>query len=144
MEAPMLAPAAVLVLWSLVMLGWLGVARIQAFARTSGKLHDLPPGSRGQELESRLPPGACWPSHNYAHLMEQPTLFYAVCLILAVLGPQRDDILVAWAYVLLRVIHSLWQARINTIPARLALFGAATFCLVALAIRAAVLALRID
>jgi hypothetical protein len=141
MQASMLAPPAMLVLWSLVMLGWLAIVRFRAMANS--RITILAPGGRGQDLDTVLPRAANWPAHNYTHLMEQPTLFYAICLILAVLGAQGEDILFAWAYVLLRVIHSLWQARVNTIPVRLALFGASTGCLLVLSVRAAILALRI-
>jgi hypothetical protein len=136
MCAAILAPAAVLVLWTLVMLGWVGLTRIPALGGVQG-LGKAPPGGRGQDLETVLPPRINWKSHNYSHLTEQPTLFYAVIMILALLGADRIDIGLAWGYVALRIIHSLWQALVNRIPVRFALFSLYTGCLVVLAIRAA-------
>ena len=42
-------------------------------------------GSRGVNLEGVIPDRVNWKSHNYSHLMEQPTLFYATVLILALM-----------------------------------------------------------
>lgn len=132
----MLAPAAMLVLWTMAMLGWLALTRVPAIGGLRGLLR-APPGARGQDLESVLPPRTNWKSHNYSHLTEQPTLFYAVSAILAITSPGLADVRLAWGYVVLRVIHSIWQAQFNLIAVRFALFGAASFCLLALAIDAA-------
>jgi hypothetical protein len=132
-----LAPAAILVLWTLVMLGWMVATRIPAMGGLAS-LGKAPAGGRGQNLERVLPPQINWKAHNYAHLTEQPTLFYAVIAILALLGANRFDVALAWAYVGLRVIHSLWQATVNRIPVRFALFSLYTVCLVVLALHAAV------
>lgn len=88
MTKAILAPAAVLVLWSLIVVLWLGFARFGGIkAAPKEKLRELPKvGGRGTDLEKVLPPQANWISHNYTHLMEQPTLFYATVLILAVVG----------------------------------------------------------
>jgi len=136
MRAEILAPAAVLVLWTLVMLGWLGLTRIPAVGGMTA-LGRAGPGVRGADLETLLPPQINWKSHNYTHLTEQPTLFYATIMILALIGADRIDVWVAWGYVALRVVHSLWQALVNRIPVRFALFNLYTACLVVLAVRAA-------
>jgi len=70
------------------------------------------------------------------HLLEQPTLFYALCVMIALLGAGGTDVLIAWIYVALRIVHSIWQATVNRIPVRLLLFALATLCLIALAVRA--------
>jgi hypothetical protein len=100
------------------------------------KIADSPAGLRGQDLESRFPPEVMWPSHNYTHLMEQPTLFYAAVGILALAGAGWVDVALGWAYVALRIVHSLWQIKVNTIPTRVRLFKISTYVLLALAIRA--------
>ncbi len=135
MQAQMLAPAAVLVLWSLVMLFWTAGTRLPAIAKNGG-LGAAKPGGRGQDLEGVLPDRIQWKSHNYAHLMEQPTIFYPVVVILAVIGASGTDVKIAWGYVGLRVVHSLWQATVNTIPVRFSLFLLSTVCLLLLAVRA--------
>lgn len=136
MQAQILASAAVLVVWSLVVLVWLASSRGEALRRLGMGLRDVPLGGRGQDLEGKVDPRAQWKAHNYAHLMEQPTLFYAVVLILAIMGAGATDVLFAWAYVFLRILHSIWQATVNRIPVRFALFLASTACLMVLAVRA--------
>ena len=84
-----------------------------------------------------IQPQINWKSHNYTHLLEQPTLFYAVSIIIALTGATKIDVVLAWGYAGLRIIHSLWQALVNTIPVRLTLFVVSTGLLLALAIRAA-------
>jgi hypothetical protein len=67
--------------------------------------------------------------------MEQPTLFYAVVVLLTLVG-QGDGLnaQLAWAYVGIRIAHSLWQALVNTVPIRFGLFILSTISLVALSI----------
>lgn len=139
MNSPILAPAAALVLWSLVMLAWTAATRFPAIAKVpKEKLRTLPRvGVRGQDLEAVLPDSVNWKSHNYTHLMEQPTLFYAVVFILALAGAGEGlNLMLAWAYVGLRVVHSVWQATINKIPVRIGLFGVSSLVLIGLAINA--------
>lgn len=136
-KGAILAPAAVLVLWTLVMLGWTFALRLPAITR-SGAMAKAPPGLRGQDLEKILPPPTNWPAHNYAHLVEQPTLFYATVVVLALVGAGPIDVALAWTYVAVRVVHSIWQATINKIPARFALFVLSSLVLIALAVRAAI------
>lgn len=141
MQAQMLAPAAVLVAWSLVMLFWLAGTRLPAMRRAMGGTGNAKPGGRGQDLEGLLEPRVNWKSHNYTHLMEQPTLFYAVSVIIALLGAGAGDVLAAWIYVGLRIVHSIWQATVNVVSVRFLLFLASTFALVYLVARALILTL---
>jgi len=145
MQAQILAPAAVLVVWSLVMLLWIIPARFGAVAKLPDK-SALPNkvGVRGNDLEGVLPDRANWPAHNFTHLMEQPTLFYAAVMILAIMGPGAADVLAAWVYVGLRIVHSVWQATVNKIPVRFALFILSTLALIVLAVRAAIATLLAD
>ncbi|MHA7818769.1 MAG: MAPEG family protein [Erythrobacter sp.] len=138
MQAQMLAPAAVLVVWTLIVLLWIIPTRFGAIARVEDK-SKLPGnvGTRGSDLETVLPAKANWPAHNHTHLHEQPTLFYAVVIMLAIMGPGALDVLLAWIYVGIRVVHSLWQILVNRIPIRIILFFASTIVLIVLAVRAA-------
>ncbi len=132
-----LGPAAVLVLWSLVVLMWMIITRFKAFSQAGVKLADAPPGGRYVDLESNMPARVNWVSHNYTHLMEQPTIFYAVVAVLALAGDNSGvNLALAWAYVGLRVVHSLWQGLSNVIMVRVVLFTLSTFCLWGLAINA--------
>lgn len=136
MQAQILAPVAVLVAWTLIVMFWMMLTRMPALAKSGIDLKAAKPGGRGQDLEGVLPDSVNWKAHNYAHLMEQPTLFYAVVVVIAILGPSANDVLAAWLYVALRILHSVWQALVNRIPVRLTLFALATFCLIYLAVRA--------
>lgn len=133
MTAPILAPAAILILWSLIMLIWLAATRLPALSKAGLDLSGA--GGRGQDIDPQLPPSVAWKSHNYAHLMEQPTLFYAVVVLLTLVG-QGDGLnaQLAWAYVGIRIAHSLWQALVNTVPIRFGFFILSTISLFALSI----------
>lgn len=135
-----LVPAAALVLWSLVMLVWMAALRVPALAKLN-----LPPeksrGGRGSDLDGVLPAQLQWKAHNYNHLLEQPTIFYATVMILALAGASALDVWLAWAYVALRVVHSFWQSLVNTIPVRLGLFTIGSLVLVVMAVRALLAAL---
>lgn len=136
MQAQMLAPAAVLVVWTLIILFWIIPARFGALAKVEDKSNLGKPGGRGADLEGIIPDKANWPAHNHTHLHEQPTLFYAVVIMLAIVGATGLDVLVAWIYVGLRIIHSLWQILVNKIPLRFLLFLTSTIALIVLAVRA--------
>ncbi|ADM08602.1 hypothetical protein PB2503_02627 [Parvularcula bermudensis HTCC2503] len=136
MTTEILAPAAALVLWSLFMLVWLLVVRFPAFRKAGINIAKVAPGSRGSSLDGILPDNVMWKSHNYQHLMEQPTIFYPVVIILALVGATGLDIGLAWAYVGLRIIHSIWQAVANIVLIRAGIFALSTLVLMALALRA--------
>ena len=136
MQAQILAPAAVLVLWSLVMLLWMAGTRLPAISKQLGGMKDAKPGGRGQDLEGVLPDKINWKSHNCTHLMEQPTVFYATVVILAIMGGSQMDVLLAWAYVALRIVHSVYQATVNLVAVRFLIFLLATGALLVLAVRA--------
>ena len=136
-QIPILAPAAVLVLWSLVVLLWVTMTRFPAFSKAGLKLSKAAPGSRYVDVEPLMPSKVNWKSRNYTHLMEQPTLFYAVVAVLALVGEGSGiNFAFAWAYVVIRIAHSIWQATINIISVRVALFTLSTLCLWVLAINA--------
>jgi hypothetical protein len=132
-----LGPAAVLILWSLVVLLWLVITRFTGFDQAGIDISDAPSGSRYADVEKDMPAKANWVSHNYTHLMEQPTIFYAVVIILALAGDSSSaSIALAWAYTGIRITHSLWQGLVNIVTVRVVLFTLSTFCLLALAVRA--------
>jgi hypothetical protein len=95
---------------------------------------DLP---KGQQM-AELPPRVRWKADNYNHLLEQPTLFYAVALTLALLGAGDGlNVSLAWTYVALRVVHTLHQTLWNKIEVRFVLFFLSSLVLIALVVRAA-------
>ena len=136
MQAQMLAPAAALIVWSLIILLWMAATRFAGMSKVGINMSNTPPGGRGIQLEGVLPDKTNWKNHNYTHLMEQPTIYYPAVVILAIMGASTVDVWLAWAYVGLRIVHSLWQTTVNRLPVRISLFFLMTFVLIALAIRA--------
>jgi hypothetical protein len=135
MHSPILAPLIALVLWSFVMWAWLYATRIPAIVKLK-IVHD--PQRPNEEFHARLPARVRWKADNYNHLMEQPTLFYAVALTLALIGEGTSlNAGLAWVYVALRTVHSLVQATMNIVVLRFAIFMTASLVLLAMAVRAA-------
>lgn len=141
--SPILVPVVALVAWSLVMMVWMAIARRSAFKKMGISWDTVPRGSRGSSLDGRAPDEAQWPSHNYNHLMEQPTLFYAIAITLALMGMGTGiNYWLAWGYVGLRIVHSIIQATVNIVAYRFAIFALASFCLLGLTVHAAARILR--
>lgn len=137
MSTAILAPAAILVLWSLIMLAWMAGTRLPAIKASGSDLSSSPPGGRGQDLEGVLPDKINWKAHNYAHLMEQPTIFYATVVILALAEAGTGlNLWLAWIYAGLRIVHSLWQATVNLVNIRFLIFSLSTVCLLIMAVNA--------
>jgi hypothetical protein len=137
MHSPILTPLIALVLWSFAMWAWLYATRIPAMMK-NGIIYD--PRRPAAEFHAQLPAPVRWKADNYNHLMEQPTLFYAVALTLALLDAGAGlNAGLAWLYVALRIAHSLVQAIINVIMLRFAIFMAASIVLLVMSIRAAVI-----
>ncbi len=130
----MLAPVVALVAWTHVMWLWMYATRLPAMRRARMRLD--PDAPRGEQMAS-LPPRVRWKADNYNHLMEQPTLFYAIAIVLALVDPDATNRGLAWAYVALRVAHSLVQVVINRIELRFAVFALSSIALFVLTARAA-------
>ena len=130
-EHGMIAPVVALVIWSLIMLIWLYATRIPAM----GKAKLRPGAATKADMEALSSANV---AHNYNHLMEQPTLFYAICFALQFLDQAHDiNIGLAWLYVAIRVVHSLVQATVNIIIIRFSIFIVGSIVLAALTLHAA-------
>ena len=115
-----LAPVVVLVAWSMVMWLWMYVTRVPAVQKSGMKLD--PQAVKGEQM-STLPANVRWKADNYNHLMEQPTVFYALALALAMMGEGNGlNATLAWAYVGIRVVHSIFQSMVNKIEVRFTIF----------------------
>jgi hypothetical protein len=135
MHSPLFGPVIALVLWSLVMCAWLYATRIPVIVKRK-IVYD--PHRPAKEFHAQLPAEVRWKADNYNNLMEQPTLFYAVVLTLALVGANAPlNLALAWTYVGLRIVHSLVQATINVVKLRFLVFMAATIVLGVLAVQAA-------
>jgi len=137
MHSPILAPLIALVLWSFVMSAWLYATRIPAIIKNKIVFN---PHRPADEFHAQLPARVRWKADNYNNLMEQPTLFYAVTLALALLGEGAGlNVGLAWLYVGLRIAHSFVQAIINVVLLRFTIFMAASIVLLVMSIRAALI-----
>lgn len=124
---PLLAPVITLIAWSLVMWVWMYATRLPAMQKARMKMD--PDAPRGSQME-QLPPSVRWKADNYTHLMEQPTIFYAIVLSLALMGETTTaNVVLAWSYVALRIAHSLVQSLVNKIELRFLIFVLSTFAL---------------
>jgi len=133
-----LKPVVTLLAWTMVMWVWMYATRIPAMMKAGMDAKSLV-GTTGASLRAQLPEKVSWKADNYNHLHEAPTLFYAVAIVLAVIG-QGDGMnaIIAWAYVALRIAHSLVQATINKVALRFALFALSSLALMVLILRAAI------
>jgi hypothetical protein len=127
----LLTPVLGLVLWSLVMWIWMYATRLPAI----GKAGISPASAREPTSLDALPLKVRQVAYNYNHLMEQPTIFYALVLYTYLAVPPNPlSVGLAWIYVGLRVIHSLVQATSNVILVRFSIHVLGTLALFALAL----------
>ena len=141
MPMPILAPVVALLLWTMIVWLWMYATRLPAMARA--KIDGLAMvGSTGRSLRDQLVAAgeerASWVADNYNHLHEQPVVFYATALVLAVIGAGSGlNLTLAWAYVGLRVVHSLVQILSNRVAVRFSVFALSSLTLFALVVHAA-------
>ncbi|MBA4764872.1 MAG: MAPEG family protein [Erythrobacter sp.] len=140
-ESAILQPVVILMAWTMIMWLWMYATRIPAMSKANIKPDDA---RRTKGLDDTLPDEVQWKAHNYNHLHEQPTLFYAVCLLLAMVGwGEGMNALLAWIYVGLRIIHSVVQVTANKVMVRFVLFAVSSLVLIALIFHAAIWAFDI-
>ena len=133
-----LQPVVVLLAWTMVMWVWMYATRIPAMVKAGIDAKGMV-GSTGASLRAQLPDTVSWKADNYNHLHEAPTLFYAVAIVLAIIG-QGDgfNTTLAWGYVAFRVLHSIVQATWNKVAVRFALFALSSLALMALILHAGI------
>ncbi|MBR9824642.1 MAG: MAPEG family protein [Alphaproteobacteria bacterium] len=126
-----LTPILAMIIWTLVMWFWMYATRIPAMQKA---------GIDATKMKSKsemdvLPPEVSRIADNYNHLHEQPTIFFALAFYLH-LADAVDPIALglAWAYVILRIVHSLIQSTWNFIPARFGVFALSSLSLVGMAV----------
>ena len=132
-----LQPVVALAAWTMVMWLWMYATRIPALSK-AGVDPDRLANDPEVTLDRVLPPAVQWKAHNYNHLHEAPTVFYAIAIVLAITG-QGDGLNagLGWAYVGVRIVHSLVQATVNKVPLRFAIFVLSSLILLALIVHAA-------
>jgi hypothetical protein len=135
--SPILQPVVALILWTMLMWLWMYVTRIPAMNMAKIDTANLK-GGTGASLDELLPAEVQWKAHNYNHLLAEPTLFYAIALVLAMIGQGGGyNLIIAWIYVGLRVLHSLIQATVNRVMFRFLVFMLSSICIIILTIQAA-------
>ncbi|MDE2134062.1 MAG: MAPEG family protein [Alphaproteobacteria bacterium] len=127
-QSEIFLPIGVLAFWTFFVLFLIPLRRFRAaFAGKVGP-NDFKYGE-----SARVPGEVSIPNRNYMNLLEMPVLFYVVGLMFYVSG--RVDTLVlllAWAYVVLRLVHSLIHLTYNNVRHRLAFFGLSNVPVIAL------------
>lgn len=133
-----LKPLVILAGWTMAMWVWMYVTRIPAMGKAGIDSKGLV-GGTGESLDKVLPPEVQWKAHNYNHLHEAPTVFYAVAIVLAIVGQGGGlNATLGWAYVVLRIVHSLVQVTVNRLMVRFVLFALSSLVLMALTLHAGI------
>ena len=127
-----LKPVMVLAAWTLLVWAWMVATRIPALKAAGVDLNTLT-GGTGRDAGKVVPAKVQWKADNFNHLHEAPTVFYAAALVLAMIG-QGDGInaWLGWAFVLLRIAHSLVQTLWNKVSARFVIYVLSQLALAAL------------
>lgn len=130
-SATILYPAIALVFWTFVVLLMIPQRRFRAARERRVTAKDFAFG------ESENVPGEVRiPNRNYMNLLELPVLFYVACLMLYVTAKvDAWSVGLAWAYVGLRIAHSLVHVTYNNVIHRLRVFALSVVILLALWIR---------
>jgi len=127
-----LTPVLVLVVLSLLVWIWMYATRIPAMQRAA----IVPQEAKFPGSLDRLPDSARQVADNYNHLMEQPTIFYALIFFIYLAGhADQLHIYLAWTYVVLRAAHTVIQCTVNVVNLRFSVFALSTLVLMAMAAR---------
>ena len=133
-----LQPVVVLAAWTMVMWVWMYATRLPAMRAAQIDTRNLV-GSTPGGLDTMLPDKVQWKAHNYNHLHEAPTVFYAMAIVLAIIGAgDGANAVLAWVYVGLRIVHSLVQAISNRVMVRFLIFALSSVVLMVLIFHAAI------
>ena len=132
-----LHPVVALAAWTMIIWIWMYATRLPAMGKVPGLDAKSMVGGIGADLDKVLPGKVQWIAHNYNHLHEAPTVFYAVAIVLAMVGQGNGlNAHIAWAYVFLRVAHSLVQILSNRVMIRFLIFVLSSLALMALVLHA--------
>ena len=116
-QAALLTPAFTLILWTFT------IFLIMAYGRLKYTKNPQKDAAHTKDLRGMLPAWVERTSDNYNHLFEQPVAFYALTICIAIIN-NFDSLMIqlAWLYVILRIVHSLWQLTFNLVVVRFGLF----------------------
>jgi hypothetical protein len=119
-------PVAVLVVWTLLVLLLVPIRRFRAAAKQKVTANDFRFGE-----SATVPPDVSIPNRAWMNLLEAPLLFYVGSIIWFSIGGADQTILnIAWAYVALRIVHTLIHVTYNQVLHRLIVFALSNIALV--------------
>ena len=99
----LLQPMVALILWTMLIWLWMYVTRIPAMNKAKIDTANLT-GGTGGDLDDLLPAEVQWKAHNYNHLLTEPTLFYAICVVLILSGQDYGlNLTIAWVLSLIHI-----------------------------------------
>ena len=115
-QTALLTPIFALVLWTFAVFLVLAFGRIKYTENPQDAAHS-------RNLKGSMPDWVERAADNYNHLFEQPVAFYALTICVAVIN-NFDSFMVqlAWAFVFLRIMHSLVQLTFNFVLLRFFIF----------------------
>ncbi len=126
---------------ALTMLVWLFLffQRMRYIAANNIDAEDL---KAPVQVQALIPPEHSSGSNNFKNLLEVPVIFYAVSLYLTVFG-QVDELHVAcaWAFLVLRVVHSLIHCSYNRVMHRFLAYLLSSIAVWVMVVRALLAAL---
>ncbi|HVT35700.1 MAG TPA: MAPEG family protein [Nevskiaceae bacterium] len=130
-QGTILEPMTALALWTLGVLTLIPVARFRAGRAGLVRTSDFRFGE-----SANVPPHVSIPNRNLMNLLELPVLFYALCLALyATHLADHTALVLAWGYVVLRMMHSLIHLSYNRVVHRLSVFAVSNLVLTAMWLR---------
>ena len=118
-----LEPAIIMCLLSFFMMIWMYATGLPAAKKLEEDGVDVQKFSHPSSIGGIFPSKVERVADNYNHLFEQPTIFYAISFI--IWGLEHTDsvhLYCAWAYVIIRITHSILQATLNLVWFRFSLF----------------------
>ena len=124
-QISILLPVLTLAFWTFIIFAIMAPARFYFL-----RMKHPQTAAHTKNLKGLLPPWTERVADNYNHLFEQPVVFYVITLSIAVLNNIEPLMIqLAWAYVVLRVLHSIVQITFNFVPLRFTLFVTSWFIL---------------
>ena len=125
---PILGPVFALVAWTTCILLLVAYRRVRPFGGERAHPREFALGE-----SSKVPAAAVLANRNYMNLLELPVLFYVACVVAIAAGAATPAMAAAaWAYVALRVVHSVIHVTYNHVMHRFYAFGASNVALMAL------------
>ena len=116
-QLELIIPILTLVIWTFL------IFLVMAFGRVKF-MNNPQDAAHSKDYKDKLPAWVNRTADNYNHLFEQPVAFYAVTLSTALINNFDNSIVqLAWAFVIIRIVHSLVQITINIVLVRFFLFA---------------------